>query len=102
MALPCPRLAELVGQCAGVRDPHGRRPFQRRAVSVQEWPIDNGVACSAVPAGVSAAAMSEAGDVSDEDLVRPEWVAVWAAATWSGDPLPARGLHQITQHNCSL
>lgn len=71
MALPCPRLAELVGQCAGVRDPHGRRPFQRRAVSVQEWPIDNGVACSAVPAGVSAVAMSEAGDVSDEDLIRP-------------------------------
>jgi len=44
-----------------------------------------------VPAGVSAAA--EAGDVSDEDLIRAEDVAVGATGRWVGDPLPGRGLY---------
>jgi len=32
-----------------------------------------------MPGGVSAAAVSEAGDVTDQDLVRPEGVAVGAS-----------------------
>jgi hypothetical protein len=34
-----------------------------------------------MPAGVSAAAVAEAGDVTDEDLVRPEQVAIGASPT---------------------
>jgi hypothetical protein len=65
---PC-RL-ELVNHGAGVRDPHGRRVVQRRAVRVQWRPVHHGVAGSAVPTGVAAGAVAEAGDMSDEDLVR--------------------------------
>jgi hypothetical protein len=40
-----------------------------------EWrPEEHGVAGAAVPAGVAAATVSEAGLVPDEDLVRPERV----------------------------
>jgi hypothetical protein len=41
-----------------------------------------------MPAGVPAATVSEADDVSDEDLVRAEGVPVGAACWWVGDPLP--------------
>jgi hypothetical protein len=53
-----------------VGDPHDRRPFECRAVGVQRWPVDDGVAGSAVPASVTAAPVSEAGDVPDKDLIR--------------------------------
>jgi len=54
-------------------DPHGRRPSQRGAVSVERRPADHGIAGSAVPAGVSAA-VAEAGDMTHEDLLRSsEW-----------------------------
>jgi hypothetical protein len=90
---------ELVGQCAGIRDPHRRRPFQRRAVCVQRWPVHHGVAGSAMPTGVSTAAVSEAGDVADEDLIRSELVPVRAACRRMGDPIPGRRLYQLAQHN---
>jgi hypothetical protein len=51
-----------------------------------------------MPAGVPAAAVAEAGDVSDEDLVWAEGVPVWASARRSGDPFAIRGLHEFTQH----
>jgi hypothetical protein len=36
------------------RYPHGRRPFERRAVRVQRRPVHNGIAGSASPRGVPA------------------------------------------------
>jgi hypothetical protein len=59
-----------------VRDPHSRRTFQCGAVGVHRWPVHHGIAGSAVPADVSAAAVSEACDVADEDLIRPEGMPV--------------------------
>ena len=47
-----------------------------------------------MPTGVSAA-VSEARDVSDEDLVRAERVAIGASRRRMGDPLPGRRLHQL-------
>jgi len=41
-----------------------------------------------MPAGVPTAAVTEAGDVTNEDLVGAEQVAVGAAARRAGDPLP--------------
>jgi hypothetical protein len=49
-----------------------------------------------VPAGMSAAAVSEAGDVSDEDLVRTEGVTVRAAGRWVGGPLPVGCSDKLT------
>jgi len=37
-----------------------------------------------MPAGVPSAAVPEAGDVADEDLVRAERTTVRASAWWSG------------------
>jgi hypothetical protein len=51
-----------------------------------------------VPAGMSAAAVSKAGDVANEDLIRPEGVPVRASRRRVGDPLPGRGLHQLAKH----
>lgn len=48
--------------------------------------------------GVSAAAVAEAGDLPDEDLVRPEGVPVARV----GDPLPGRRLHQLAQHKFNV
>ena len=49
-------------------------------MSVERRPVHHGVAGSAVPGGV-AAAVAEAGDVSDKDLVRgPERVPARAVA----------------------
>jgi len=39
-----------------------------------------------VPGGVSAAAVSEAGDVADENLAGAKLVSVWAVARWTGHP----------------
>jgi len=55
-----------------------------------EWrPVHHGVAGVAMPAGVPTAAVTEAGDVTNEDLVRAECVPVWAAGWWLGYPLPS-------------
>ena len=62
-------------------------------MSVKRRPVHHGVAGSAVPGGVSAAAVTEARDMTDEDLVRAERAAVRASRRWVGDPLPARGLN---------
>ena len=62
-----------VSRSAGVAgDAHGRRPFERRAVGVQRRPVHDGVAGAASPGGVPSAAMSEAGDMTHEDLVEVE------------------------------
>jgi hypothetical protein len=50
-----------------------------------------------VPAGVSAAAVAEANDMSDEYLIRAEGVPVGASGRWVGDPLPGCGLYQLAQ-----
>ena len=65
---------------------------------VEWWPIHHGVAGSAVPGAVSAAAVTLAGDVPDEDLVGAERMPVRATHRRVGDPLPSRGLHQLAQH----
>ena len=51
-----------------------------------------------MPGGVPATAVTEAGDMPDEDLVRAECVPVRAVARRPGDPLAVRGLHQLAQH----
>lgn len=50
------------------------------------------------PKKVATAAVSEAYDVPDENLIGAEGVPVRAAGWWSGDPLAIRGLHQVAQH----
>ena len=55
-----------------------------------------------MPTGVPTAAVSEAGDVPNEDLIRAEAVSVWAPGRRVGDPLPGRGLQQLTQHDSHL
>jgi hypothetical protein len=63
-----------------------------------EWrTVHYGIAGSAVPAGVSAA-VTKAGDVSDEDLIRVKGVAVRAAGRWLGYPLPFGRSDQLTLH----
>jgi hypothetical protein len=57
------------------------RPIQRRAVHVERRPVHGLVAHAAGPGGVPAA-MAEAGDVTDQDVVRPEGVAVGASRGW--------------------
>jgi len=52
-----------------------------------------------MPAGVPAAAVAEAGDMPDEDLIRAERVAVRAATRWPGNPLAIRGLRKVTEHD---
>jgi len=46
-----------------------------------------------MPAGVPAAAVTEARDMANEDLIRAEWVAVRAPLRPAGHPLAIRGLH---------
>jgi hypothetical protein len=48
-----------------------------------------------MPAGVSAAAVAEAGGVPDEDLIRAEGVAIQAAGGRLGDPLAACSADQL-------
>ena len=56
---------------------------------VERWTVDDGVAGSAVPAGVSAAAVAEAGYVPDEDLIGAELVSVGASTGRLGDHWPS-------------
>jgi len=51
------------------------------------------IAGSAMPAGVPAAAVTEARDMANEDLIRAEWVAVRAPLMSADHPLAIRGLH---------
>jgi hypothetical protein len=51
-----------------------------------------------MPARVAAAAVSEAGDVPDEDLIRAEGVSVRAPGRRAGDPFSIGGLHEVAQH----
>jgi hypothetical protein len=46
-----------------------------------------------MPACVPTAAVSQADDMSDEDLIRTEAVAVRASGRLVGDPPAGRGLH---------
>jgi hypothetical protein len=62
---------ELIRTAAG--------PLEGCAVCVQRWPVHRFAAGAAVPGGVPAAAMPEARDVADEDLVGAETVPVGAA-----------------------
>jgi len=52
-------------------------------VRIHRRPVDHGVAGAAVPAGVSSATVSEAGDVAHEDLIRSKGVTVGASG-WLG------------------
>jgi hypothetical protein len=66
---------------------------------LRHWrPVHHGIAGSAMPTGVPAAAVSETGLMTYQHLSRPEGVPVRAAGRWSGDPLPVRGLHQVAEH----
>ena len=89
---------ELVGQ--RFRDPHRRRPFQCRAMRVQRRPVQDSITCSTMPAGVPATAVSDTGDMTNEDLVGAERVLVGAASRRVDDPSPGRGLctSSPTQH----
>jgi hypothetical protein len=53
---------------------------------------------TAVPSGVSAAAAPEAGDVSDEDLVRAEGMSVGASAGRVGHPFDVGGSHKVPSY----
>jgi hypothetical protein len=80
------------------RDPYSRRPIESAAVLVERWPVHRLVACAARPRGVSAA-VAEAGDMLDEDLVGAELVSVGAARLRLGHPLAVRRLHPLAQHS---
>ena len=80
------------------RDPHSRRPIERRAVRVEWRPVHRLVARAAGPRGVPAA-VPEAGLMADEDLAGAEAVPVRASRRRVGDPLPGRGLYQLAQHD---
>jgi hypothetical protein len=67
-------------------------------VSVEGRPVEHGIACSAVPARVTASGVTEAGDMANEDLIRAERVAVGASRGRMRDPLPGRGLHEVADH----
>ena len=79
------------------RDPHSRRPVERRAVRVEWWPVHRCLAPVA-PARSVPAAMPETGLMAYQDLVGAEIAPVGAVCRWVGDPLPGRGLHQLAQH----
>ena len=48
--------------------------------------------------GVSAAAVAEASDVTDEDLAGAERVAVRASRRRVRNPLPSGGLYELAKH----
>ena len=62
-------------------------------MGVERPPVHHGITRPAMPAGVSAA-VSKAGDVTNEDLIRPERVPVRTTCWRPGDPLSGRGLYQ--------
>ncbi len=53
---------------------------------VKRRPVHHGVAGSAVPGGVPAAAVTETGDIADEDLIGAEGVPVGASGGRFGRP----------------
>ena len=65
-------------------------------MGVHRRPVHRFVAGEAVPGGVSAAAVAEACDVTDKDLVRAETVAVGASARWFGHPFAVDGADELT------
>ena len=71
--------AELVGQSSGVRDPHRRRPFQRRPVGVEGRPVHRLIACAATPCGVPAA-VTQAGLMPHQHFAGAEWAPVGASS----------------------
>ena len=68
---------------------------------VERRPVHRHIATAARPGRV-AAAVAEAGDVPNQDLVRAERVAVRAADWRTGDPLAVRRLHKLAQHATSV
>ena len=64
--------------------------LQDRCLDVKRRPVNDSVTCSAAPAGESAAAVAEASNVTDEDLVGAEAVSVRAA--------PRRLRHRLAGH----
>ena len=62
---------------------------------VERRPVHHGVASAAMPTGVPAAAVTEAGDVADEDLIRAEWVSIRASRRRAGHPLAVGRLHKV-------
>ena len=77
-------------------DPERRRSLQGGAMGVQVWPVYHRLARAAVPSGVSAAAVAEAGDMPDENLIRAEGMSVGAFARWLGHPFTVGGLDERT------
>ena len=69
-------------------DPYRRWTFQRRAVGVERRPEHRLITCATRPRGVPAA-VPEAGDVADEDLIRAERVTVRAATSCRVIHLPS-------------
>jgi hypothetical protein len=60
----------MTSAAAASRDPHCRWPFKRGAVLGHWWPVDDGLTRSATPTCMPTSAVSEAGNVSDENLIR--------------------------------
>ena len=83
---------------ASSRDPHRRRPIEDAAVGVQRRSVPHGVAGSAAPAHMASAAVSEASDMADEDLIRAEWVSVRGSGSGEWVILSGRGLYELPQH----
>jgi len=46
-----------------------------------------------------APAVSEAGDVANEDLIPAKTMPVRVSRRWSGDPLSVRGRRELAQHS---
>jgi hypothetical protein len=70
-------------------------------VRVERRPVHHRVATAAHPGRV-AAAVPKARLMPHEDLAGAERVAVGASRRRVGDPLPGRGLYQLTQHVTEL
>ena len=51
-------LAVRVEVSLAVRDPHSRRPVERRAVDIERRPVHHGIAGSAMPTSVATAAVT--------------------------------------------
>jgi hypothetical protein len=69
---------------------------------VERRPVHRSVACSTVPAGVSAAAVPEARDVPDQYLIRAEMVSIRASVGRLGHPFTVGGPDQLTLVHSSV
>jgi hypothetical protein len=83
-------------------EPTQPRSLKRGAVCGQRWPVRDRLARHAVPDGVPAAAVTAAGDVTDEYLVGAEWVAVGAVRRCLCDPLPTAADEVARCHRTSM